>query len=87
MGRKRAFLDDGDDSDSVSGSDEDLNPGPDEENPDERDERQLFENPYGRKRQRRGGKEDAIYGVFGDDSEEEDEDGVEEGSGGGGEEP
>ncbi|VDC06053.1 unnamed protein product [Peniophora sp. CBMAI 1063] len=70
MGRKRAFLDDGDDSDSVSGSEEELDARPVDEDPDERDERQLFENPYGRKRQRRG-KDDAIYGVFGDDSEEE----------------
>ncbi|KAI0035361.1 GC-rich sequence DNA-binding factor-like protein-domain-containing protein [Vararia minispora EC-137] len=70
MARKRAFLDDGD-SDSVSGSDNDSTPYVGNDDPDERAERELFENSYGRKRQRRGGKEDAIYGVFGDDSEDE----------------
>jgi tuftelin-interacting protein 11 len=69
MARKRAFLDDGD-SDSASDSDDhaDFHPT---ENPDARDERELFENPYGRKRQRKNGKDDAIYGVFGEDSEDE----------------
>ena len=42
------------------------------EDADERAERDLLENPYGRKRRRRGnGKDDATYGVFGDDSENE----------------
>lgn len=35
-------------------------------------ERELFSDPYSRKRKRRGeGKESAIYGVFGEDEEEE----------------
>ena len=71
--RKRQILEDGDDSDSYEGSDDDgvadFNGNDD---PDVRAERELFENPYGRKRRRKGnGKEDAIYGVFGDDSEDE----------------
>jgi tuftelin-interacting protein 11 len=70
MARKRVFLDDVD-SDSASGSDGDNYAKNADEDADERDERELFENPYGRKRKRRNGKEDAIYGVFGDDSEEE----------------
>ncbi|KAH7914611.1 TFP11-domain-containing protein [Hygrophoropsis aurantiaca] len=68
--RKRQFLDDDSDSDSSQNSDDDVPPNPDED-PDVREERSLFENPYQRKRRRKNGKEDAIYGVFGDDSEDE----------------
>ncbi|KAH9479550.1 G-patch domain-containing protein [Psilocybe cubensis] len=70
MARRKRVLDDGDDSDSLDGSD---NPDFDFENdPDAREERALFENPYGHKRRRRNGKEDALYGVFADNSEDED---------------
>ena len=69
--RKRGFLDDGD-SDSSQGSDaDDLGGRFDEADPDAREERALFEDPYQRKRRRKNGKEDATYGVFADDSEEE----------------
>ncbi|KAA1469025.1 TFP11-domain-containing protein [Dentipellis sp. KUC8613] len=65
--RKRGFLDDGD-SDSSAGSDADGDF--DDLDPDAREERALLENPYKRRR-RTNGKEDAIYGVFADDSEDE----------------
>ncbi|KAH9851914.1 TFP11-domain-containing protein [Lenzites betulinus] len=66
--RKRHFLEDDDDSSSASDVDDvDLN---DNGDPDARAERELFENPYGRKRRRKNGKEDAIYGVFGSEDEE-----------------
>jgi len=65
--RKRAFIDDDDDSSEDSeGNDFE---GFENEDPDTREERRLFEQPY--KKQRRGGKEDAIYGVFADDDEDE----------------
>ncbi|KAF5338393.1 hypothetical protein D9611_012515 [Ephemerocybe angulata] len=71
MGRRKRVLDDGDDSDSSNNEE-----GPDfadfdDNDPDAREERALFNDPYQRKRPKRNGKEDAIYGVFGDDSEEE----------------
>ncbi|TEB36634.1 TFP11-domain-containing protein [Coprinellus micaceus] len=71
MGRRKRVLDDGDDSDSSNASE-----GPDlddfdNNDPDARAERALFKDPYQRKRPKRNGKEDAIYGVFGDDSEDE----------------
>ena len=73
MARRKRYLDDGDDSDSPVGSEDD--DGPDfglNEDPDERAERELFENPYGRKKRRKAnGKDDATYGIFADDSEEE----------------
>ncbi|KDQ61383.1 hypothetical protein JAAARDRAFT_190163 [Jaapia argillacea MUCL 33604] len=70
--RKRALLEDDDDSDSYDGSDLDDTRELQETDPDLRDERALFENPYKRKRQRKqDGREDAIYGVFGEDSEDE----------------
>jgi tuftelin-interacting protein 11 len=71
--RKRGFLDDGDDSDSSKASDDDLNDfGVEDNDPDVRAERALFEDPYGRKkRQRTNGKDSATYGVFADDSEDE----------------
>ena len=68
--RKRQFLDD-EDSDSSSASDVD-EPHFDDNDPDARAERELCENPYQRKRRRKNGKEDAIYGVFGSDDDEED---------------
>ena len=62
-------MDDDDSSDSVGSDDEEYSLN---ENADERAERELLENPYGRKRRRRAnGKDDATYGVFGDDSEDE----------------
>ncbi|EPQ56579.1 TFP11-domain-containing protein [Gloeophyllum trabeum ATCC 11539] len=68
--RKRDLLDDLDSDSSVGSDVEDIPDLPDND-PDLREERELFENPYGRKKRRKGGKEDAIYGVFADDSEEE----------------
>ncbi|KAI0642293.1 GC-rich sequence DNA-binding factor-like protein-domain-containing protein [Trametes meyenii] len=67
--RKREILDD--DDDSSSGSDVNDNFDFDDNDPDARAERELFENPYKRKRRRKNGKEDAIYGVFGSDDEDE----------------
>ncbi|KAH6915899.1 Sip1/TFIP11 interacting protein [Coprinopsis sp. MPI-PUGE-AT-0042] len=70
--RKRGFLDDGDDDSDISDN-ADLDGDFETNDPDLREERERFENPYGKhKRRRRNGKEDAIYGVFGDDSEDED---------------
>ncbi|KAI5119134.1 hypothetical protein M0805_005740 [Coniferiporia weirii] len=73
MARRKRVLDDGDDSDSSVGSDDGefddfgLN-----DDPGVRAGRELLENPYGRKRRRKaGGKDDATYGVFGEDSEDE----------------
>ncbi len=66
MARRKRYLDDGVDSDSNGNSDSYLAA----DDPDAREERELFENPY-RKRRRTNGKKDAIYGVFGDDSEDE----------------
>ncbi|KAH9951153.1 TFP11-domain-containing protein [Amylocystis lapponica] len=67
--RKRQLLED--DSDSSPASDDDFNdPGHDLNDPDAREERALFEDPYKRKRRRKNGKEDAIYGVFGSDDED-----------------
>ena len=68
---------DSSDSDSDSDSDDsgrDIELPDDNGDPDARAERELFENPYGRKRRRRAnGQEDAIYGVFGE-SEDDDDD-------------
>lgn len=66
MARRKRMLDD--DSDSSAGSDVDLDFDND---PDAREERALFEDPYQRKRRRRDGKKDALYGIFGEESEEE----------------
>ncbi|TBU40977.1 TFP11-domain-containing protein [Dichomitus squalens] len=69
--RKRQLLEDDDpDSSPVSDVDE---PHFDDSDPDARAERELFENPYNRKRRRKNAKEDAIYGVFASDDDEEDE--------------
>ncbi|KAJ8079505.1 hypothetical protein PM082_011092 [Marasmius tenuissimus] len=71
MARRKRVIDDDDDSDSYEGSDAgDADFGLDED-PDVRDERALFENPYKRKRRRKNGKADALYGVFADSDEEE----------------
>ncbi|KAH0836672.1 TFP11-domain-containing protein [Lanmaoa asiatica] len=68
--RKRQFLDDGDtDSGASEGSEADFQLN--DNDPDARDEHALFEDPYRHKRRRRNEKEDAIYGVFGDDSDDE----------------
>ncbi|KAL0571701.1 hypothetical protein V5O48_010262 [Marasmius crinis-equi] len=70
MARRKRVIDDDDDSDSYEDSD---TGGADfglDEDPDAREERALFENPYKRKRRRRNGKEDALYGVFADSDEE-----------------
>lgn len=69
MARRKRVLDDDDDSDSSVGS---YNNDVDFDNdPDAREERALFEDPYQRKRRRKDGKEDALYGVFADDSEDD----------------
>ena len=69
--RKRQFLED-DDSDSSAGEDNDfVDPNYDANDPDARAERELFENPYKRKRTHKDGKEDAIYGVFASSDEDE----------------
>ncbi|KAG6858295.1 hypothetical protein C0995_001111, partial [Termitomyces sp. Mi166 len=68
MPRRKRFLDDGDDSDS-NDSEVDFDA---ETDPIAREERELFENPYQHKRRRKNGKEDALYGIFGEDSEDED---------------
>ncbi|KAF8637621.1 hypothetical protein AX17_002690 [Amanita inopinata Kibby_2008] len=68
MARRKRVIDDGDSDSDVSDDDNDIDF---ENDPDAREERELFKNPYQRKRRRRDGKEDAIYGVFGEDSDEE----------------
>ena len=69
--RKRQLLED--DSDSSDGSEgDDINDyGPGQNDPDAREERALFQDPYKRKRRRKNGKDDAIYGVFGSENEDE----------------
>jgi tuftelin-interacting protein 11 len=69
MARRKRVLDDGDDSDSPGSEDDrdfDL-----ENDPDAREERALFENPYQNKRRKKNGKEDALYGIFAESSEDE----------------
>ena len=73
MARRKRVLDDGDDSDS-SGSVNGLDFDP-ENDPDAREERALFENPYQNKRRKTNGKEDALYGIFAESSEDEGTDG------------
>lgn len=68
--RKRQLLDD-DDSSSASDVDDYNDPAFDANDPVAREERELFENPYGHKRRRKDGKDDAIYGVFLSDDEDE----------------
>ncbi|GJJ10963.1 hypothetical protein Clacol_005192 [Clathrus columnatus] len=66
--RKRAFLDD--ESDSSNASDDEGFDGEFNEDPDAREARELFENPYKRQKRKRT-KEDEIYGVFNDEDDEE----------------
>ncbi|KAG6821212.1 hypothetical protein H0H93_004033 [Arthromyces matolae] len=68
MPRRKRFIEDDDDSDSNSGSEADFDVDTD---PTVREERELFENPYRNKRRRKNAKEDALYGIFGDESEDE----------------
>ena len=69
MARRKRVLDDGDDSDSPgSENDRDIDF---ENDPDAREERALFENPYQNKRRKTNGKEDALYGIFAESSEDE----------------
>ncbi|KAF9499348.1 TFP11-domain-containing protein [Pleurotus eryngii] len=69
MARRKRVLD-GDDSDSSENSD--VGEPYFEGNADAREERELFQNPYQHQRKRkRNGKEDAIYGVFADDSDDD----------------
>jgi len=70
MGRRKRVLDDGDDSESNNSDDLDFDLDND---PDAREERALFENPYRNKRKRTNGKEDALYGIFAENSDEEDD--------------
>jgi tuftelin-interacting protein 11 len=67
--KKRKFLED-DDSDSSRASD-DGDPDFGDGDPDAREERALFEDPY--QRMKRGGrsKDDTVYGVFGEEDEGE----------------
>ena len=67
--RKRQILEDDDDDSSPVSDADDYNAV--NFDPDAREERELFEDPYKRKRRRKNGKEDAIYGVFADDDEDE----------------
>ena len=72
MARRKRVFDDDDDSDSSVGSDDgDINDFNPNEDPDLRAERELFERPYNKRRRKFKGKEDATYGVFGEDSEDE----------------
>ena len=66
MTRRKRLLDDESDSSAESEVDVDFN-----NDPDAREERALFEDPYQRKRRRRNGKEDALYGIFGEESDGE----------------
>ncbi|KAJ3989288.1 GC-rich sequence DNA-binding factor-like protein-domain-containing protein [Lentinula detonsa] len=69
MARRKRIIDDDSGSDSYNGSEvEDF---PMNESADAREERELFENPYQRKRRKRNGKEDSLYGVFAEDLDED----------------
>lgn len=60
------MLDDDSSDSSQSEVDIDL-----DNDPDAREERALFDDPYQRKRRKKNGKEDALYGIFGEDSEDD----------------
>lgn len=64
--RKRQLLED-DDSSGAS----DTEGGFDDGDPDTREERALFEDPYQRKRRKKDGRQDALYGIFGEESDDE----------------
>ncbi|KAJ7574532.1 GC-rich sequence DNA-binding factor-like protein-domain-containing protein [Mycena floridula] len=64
MGRRKRVLDDGD-SDSSASSDHEIDMADD--SPEAREERALFEDPYQRKRRRKNGKDEALYGIFAED--------------------
>lgn len=67
MARRKRVLDDGDSDSDISKDDD----APDFSNdPDAREEYELYRDPYQRKRRRKNEKEDAIYGVFGDSDDE-----------------
>ena len=69
--RKRALLEDSDSSEASQHSALDEQ-GFEDNDPDARAERSLFEDPYQRKKRRRDhGGHDATYGIFADDDEEE----------------
>ncbi|KAF8347814.1 GC-rich sequence DNA-binding factor-like protein-domain-containing protein [Amanita rubescens] len=68
MARRKRVLDDGDSDSDVSDNDD----APDFSNDlDAREEYELNRDPYRRKRRRKNEKEDAIYGIFGDESDED----------------
>ncbi|KAF9269153.1 TFP11-domain-containing protein [Marasmius fiardii PR-910] len=71
MARRKRFLEDDDDSDSYEDSDAGNADFGLDEDPDAREERALFEDPYKRKRRRKNGKEDALYGVFAESDDED----------------
>lgn len=70
MGRRKRAFDDEDMSDSSDGSDNDDRNDWNDDDPDVRAEKELFEDPYKRKRRRKDGKESALYGVFGEDDDD-----------------
>ena len=76
--RKRDVLEDDDSDSSVSNGGDLDDIDFTNEDPDAREERALFEDPYKRKRRRKGGKDDAIYGVFASSDEDESEEGEED---------
>lgn len=80
--RKRNLLEDDDSDSSVSDAAEYggyNDPNYDPNDADAREERELFENPYQRKRRRKNAKEDAIYGVFASSDEEDERSGPSKG--------
>lgn len=70
MGRKRQWMEE-DDSSETSGDSDDERLSVNDNDPDAREERALFSDPYKRKKQRRNGKEDAMLGVFAEDEGDE----------------
>jgi len=68
MGRRKRDVMDDDSSDSDASVESGDGPLP-SLNPDEQAEHDLYADPYQRKRRRRNGKEDALYGIFGEDED------------------